>query len=147
MQICTSALLQADVHYKIQLCHGDGRAGMLLSWDFVLSLESNYNPPAIASGKAGTAGAAAEAGCSGMLPGLVWTRLIFGCGFLAPPGSRTGRGTGVCLPAGLQTLPCSSAARKSFLLSAEHQLTGRMLELPFLALPKFILPRAVVVYF
>lgn len=66
---------------------------------------------------------------------------------LAPPGSRTGRGTGVCLAAGLQTLPCSSAARKSFLLSAEHQLTGRMLELSFLALPKFILPRAVVVYF
>lgn len=35
MQICTSALLQADVHYKTKFCLRNGRAGVLLSWERV----------------------------------------------------------------------------------------------------------------
>lgn len=120
---------------------------MFLSWervllDFVLeNLESNYNHPTIASGKAGTTGAAAEAaaGCSGMLPGLALTRLISGCGFLLWPHQDPTRGVGQVCAWGSKPCP---AASKSFLLSTE-----RMLELSFLALPKFILLRAVVVYF
>lgn len=63
---------------------------------------------------------------------------------LAPPGSLMGMGQACAWWQGSKPCP---AASKSFLLSAEHQLIRRMLELSFLALPKFILLRAVMVYF